>query len=100
MDMSELHIAEFPFEAGGVQYRYARKMSADGTRLIREGLFQAFYPNGVLASEGSYLDGQEDGPWRDYHTNGQIAAEGAYARGIESGVWRYWNADGTPSVIG
>ncbi|MCA1199458.1 hypothetical protein K9B35_15920 [Sphingomonas sp. R647] len=93
--MSQLHIAEIPFEDGGIQYRYARKMSADGTHWIREGLFRAFHPNGSLASEGSYVDGQEHGPWRDYHANGQIAAEGEYLDGIETGIWRYWTADGT-----
>jgi len=96
-DMSELHIAEIPFPDGGIQFRYARKMSADGTRWIREGLFRAFHPNGALASEGCYVDGQEDGLWRDYHDNGQIAAEGEYSRGVETGEWRYWNPDGTMS---
>lgn len=96
--MSELHIAEIPFEGGGIRFRYARKMSADGTRWVREGLFQAFHPNGVLASEGYYLDGKENGQWRDYHANGQAAAEGTYDDGIEAGVWRYWTADGVPDL--
>ena len=96
--MDELHIAEIPFEDGGPRYRYARRMSADGTRWIREGLFQAFHPNGVLASEGHYRDGVEEGIWRDFHNNGQIAAEGSYSRGVEAGVWRFWNSDGTETA--
>ena len=93
--MTDLHIAEIPFEDGGIQLRYGRKLSPDGSRWIREGLFRAYHPNGSLASEGTYLDGVEDGVWRDYHDNGQIAAEGEYSQGVEVGVWRYWNADGS-----
>ena len=93
--MSDLQIAEIPFEEGGIRYRYARKMSADGSRWIREGLFQAFHPNGMLASEGIYREGLEDGAWRDFHENGQLAAEGVYRGGKEAGPWQYWNADGS-----
>lgn len=93
--MSELHIAEIPFEDGGIRYRYARKISADGTRWIRDGLFQAFHSSGALASEGIYREGHEEGVWRDFHENGQLAAEGSYARGVEVEPWRFWNPDGT-----
>ena len=95
--MEELHIAEIPFESGGIQFRYARKLSADGTRWARHGLFQAFHPSGAIASEGKYVDGHEDGLWRDYHDNGQIAAEGTYAQGEVTGEWRYWDEDGALS---
>ncbi len=69
-------------------------MAPDGTRWIRHGLFQAFHPNGVLASEGLYQDGMEDGLWRDFHTNGQLAAEGSYSAGEKAEGWRYWGSDG------
>ena len=93
--MSDLHIAEIRFEDGGIRYRYARKMSPDGSRWIREGPFRAFHPNGALASEGTYREGLEDGAWRDFHENGQLAAEGVYCQGEEVGSWHFWNADGT-----
>ena len=96
--MDTLHIAEIPFDDGGIRFRYARKMSEDGSRWIRDGLFQAFHPNGVLASEGRYREGLEEGEWRDFHENGQCAAEGSYSQGTEVGTWRYWDADGTPST--
>ncbi len=93
-DMSELQIAEIPYEDGGIRYRYSRKMSLDGERWIRDGLFRAYHPDGSLASEGNYSEGREDGPWRDYHENGQLAAEGNYSQGVEVGTWRFWNSDG------
>ena len=92
--MNDLHLAEIPFEDGGIRFRYARKMSADGTHWIREGPFQAFHPNGSLASEGTYHDGVEEGVWRDFHDNGQLAAEGSYQAGNKGEGWRYWSSDG------
>jgi antitoxin component YwqK of YwqJK toxin-antitoxin module len=91
----ELNIAEIPYEDGVVQYRYARYLSEDGLRWIRHGLFCAYHPNGNLASEGAYVDGQEHGSWTDYHANGQTAAKGNYDKGVEVGHWDYWNEDGS-----
>jgi antitoxin component YwqK of YwqJK toxin-antitoxin module len=96
--MSELNIAEIPYENGEIRFRYSRCMSPDGSRWIRHGLFRAYHQNGALASEGNYVDGVEHGPWRDYHENGQLAAEGQYEHGQENGKWRYWNRDGSQSL--
>lgn len=96
--MTVLHIAEILSDDGSLRYRYARKLSSDGSTWVRDGLFQAFHPNGTLASEGSYVEGFEEGEWRDFHDNGQVAAEGAYRRGDEVGSWQFWNADGTISA--
>lgn len=96
--MTELNIAEIPYETGQIHYRYARYLSGDGTRWIRHGLFKAYHPNGGLASEGEYVDGLEHGPWRDFHENGKPAAEGRYEHGKEVGEWRYWDEDGAPSA--
>jgi antitoxin component YwqK of YwqJK toxin-antitoxin module len=93
-DSETLHIAEIPYETGETQYRYARYLSADGSRWIRHGLFRAYWRNGNLKSEGHYADGSETGPWTDYHENGQMAASGEYVAGKEQGTWRFWDADG------
>jgi antitoxin component YwqK of YwqJK toxin-antitoxin module len=89
-----LHIAEVPFESGGVRFRYSRRMSADGTQWIRHGRFVAYHESGAIASEGEYVDGKEEGPWRDYHDNGQIAAQGRYGAGKQDGVWRFFDTRG------
>ncbi|HEY5723945.1 MAG TPA: hypothetical protein VIT45_16670 [Allosphingosinicella sp.] len=93
--MADLNIAEIFYEDGTLHYRYARYMSQDGTRWIRHGLFYCYHPNGELASEGTFVDGHEQGLWIDYHPNGQQAARGHYQRGKEIGHWEYWNDDGT-----
>ena len=92
---ADLHIAEIPYESGAVKFRYARVMSPDKTRWIRHGLFVAYHENGKVMSEGQYVDGLEDGQWRDFHPDGQPAAEGHYREGKEVGVWRFWKPDGT-----
>jgi antitoxin component YwqK of YwqJK toxin-antitoxin module len=94
--MAELNIAEIPYDDGTIRFRYARKLSPDGTRWLRHGLFQAFHPGGQLASDGHYHEGAEQGLWRDFHVNGQLAAEGQYEGGVEAGEWKYWTADGKP----
>lgn len=91
----DLNIAEIFYESGQLQYRYSRYLASDGSKWVRHGLFTAFHRNGEQASEGTYVDGVEDGNWRDFHENGLVAAEGSYAKGIETGTWRYWNDDGT-----
>jgi len=94
--MGVLHIAEIPYEDGTIRFRYARILSADGTRWIKHGLFSAHHPNGKLSSEGMYVNDQEDGLWTEYHTNGQMAARGHYANGKEVGHWEFWSSDGSP----
>ena len=92
---NNLYIAEILYETGEVHYRYSRYLSEDGTRWIRDGLFQAYSQNGNLASEGSYTDRLENGLWCDYHDNGVMAARGYYQNGEEVGQWEYWNDDGS-----
>ena len=91
---ADLNIAEIPFESGAIKFRYARYLAPDRSKWIRHGLFVAYYESGVVASEGTYVDGLEEGHWRDFHENGQLAAEGNYQQGKEVGQWRFWNADG------
>lgn len=91
---SDLNIAEIPHESGAVRLRYARVLASDGARWIRHGLFVEYSPDGTVLSEGHYLNGKENGPWRDYHPNGKVASEGSYLEGREVGIWRIWNAEG------
>ena len=93
-DTTTIHIAEIPYASGRVRYRYARRLSSDGQRWIRHGRFEHYAEDGTLLSEGSYVDGKEEGVWRDFHPNGQLAAEGHYSQGNEVGLWRYWAEDG------
>ncbi|MBN3724654.1 toxin-antitoxin system YwqK family antitoxin [Burkholderia sp. Ac-20379] len=92
---ANLNIAEIAYESGGIKFRYTRMLSPDGTRWIRHGLFVAYHENGTIASEGDYVQGKEEGVWRDFHESGKPAAEGAYLGGEKHGRWRYWREDGS-----
>jgi antitoxin component YwqK of YwqJK toxin-antitoxin module len=94
--MTELNVAEIPYDSGVVRFRYARYLADDGTRWIRHGLFVAYHENGTKASEGQYEHGKESGLWRDYHENGQLAAEGHYKDGQQVGTWKHWDSNGKP----
>jgi len=85
----DLELAEILDAEGRLKFRYARYLAQDGSRWIRHGRFEAYHPNGTLASEGEYRDGREHGRWRDYHADGRLAAEGDYAEGEEVGEWAY-----------
>ncbi len=89
-----LYLAEIPYDTGEIHFRYSRKLSEDGTRWIRQGLFTEYYESGQIASTGPYKDGLEHGHWIDYYENGQIAAEGEYAHGEERGTWLYYDENG------
>jgi len=93
-DSETLHIAEIPYDSGQIQYRYARYLSEDGSRWIRHGLYQSYWQNGNLKSEGYYAHGSETGHWSDYHENGQMAACGQYVEGMQQGTWRFWDSEG------
>lgn len=93
-DDNVLHIVEIPYETGEVHFRYSRKLSDDGEKWIRDGLFTEYYQNGNLASEGMYSEGLEEGHWKDYHENGNLAAEGDYKNGEEVGKWYYYDENG------
>jgi antitoxin component YwqK of YwqJK toxin-antitoxin module len=89
-----LFIAEEPYDSGELRFRYSRKLSSDGKRWIRDGLFQEFHRNGTPAAEGVYRDDLEEGLWREYYESGQISSEGQYKRGKEEGLWKFWNEQG------
>jgi antitoxin component YwqK of YwqJK toxin-antitoxin module len=73
-----LHIVEIPYETGELKFRYTRKLSPDGTKWIREGLFQQYHKKGNLASEGNYLNGNEIGQWYFYDEYGELKDEENY----------------------
>jgi antitoxin component YwqK of YwqJK toxin-antitoxin module len=89
-----LNIVEIPYESGALKFRYARRLSADAARWVRDGPFQSFYENGQISAEGHYEDGLETGVWSTYHDNGQPASRGRYQAGRKADGWEFWDADG------
>jgi hypothetical protein len=95
-DLREHQVVELVDSEGRRIALYSRYLAPDGTRWVRHGLYQAFYPSGGLKSEGTYSHGTTDGSWRDLYENGVVAAQGWYEGGEHVGTWRYWNTEGRP----
>ena len=86
---------------------------------IRNGVFEWYYPNGILEHKGSYKDNKKDGehiwyyesgvvnvvetykmdvldgPYKVYHVNGKINVEAFYENGIQIGNTKLYRPDGT-----
>lgn len=57
---------------------------------------RAFYRNGQLREEVSYLGRQLHGAYRTWHPNGRIASEEFYEHGRLHGSCQQWNRQGEP----
>jgi hypothetical protein len=55
---------------------------------------RAFYRNGLLREEISFLGRKLHGPYRTWHPNGKPAFEGCYEHGRSHGTCRQWNDRG------
>ncbi len=61
-------------------------------------IFHAFFINGELKMEGSYLDEKMQtahGKFVFYYENGQIESKGQYRDGQKYGLWERFNRDGS-----
>jgi antitoxin component YwqK of YwqJK toxin-antitoxin module len=87
-------------------------------RMVNDGFYREYFPNGQVFLEAQYERGTPSGEWKYYHENGQIArtvkyengkptgevevrradgnilAKRAYADGKRSGQWTVYNATG------
>ena len=55
---------------------------------IRHGLHQKWTDEGILFSEGQYIDDQKSGEWKNYSfTKGKLYSYGNYTNGQKNGVW-------------
>lgn len=83
------------------------------------GIHQTYYLSGALMSEGNYLDGLQEGPWKIFYDNdsytlldqteyvkgkeegktsrynyyGMLELVGEYKDGQQSGIWSWYNRD-------
>jgi antitoxin component YwqK of YwqJK toxin-antitoxin module len=60
----------------------------------REGIWKAWYENGILWSEGEYKAGKRNGPGIAYHPNGKKYIEGIYRDDARVGAWKFYDTTG------
>lgn len=67
------------------------KLNANGNR---QGLWIAYYDNGIKWSESYYTDGKRDGHTLTFHPNGQVRYVGEYKNDLKIGLWRFYDESG------
>ena len=59
---------------------------------------KTYHKNEIVATEGSYLQNELDGPFKEYHPDGKLKAEGSYIKGQKDGIWKEYNENGEVSL--
>lgn len=61
---------------------------------LRDGLREAWWPNGQPKLRADYLLGKAVGEASWWHENGQLALAGSYEEGLAAGKWSWWRENG------
>jgi YD repeat-containing protein len=61
---------------------------------IRTGLWAEYFEDGVRSFEGTYVNGNLDGPASWYHRNGQKSLLTEWIEGVMRGSWTAWHDNG------
>lgn len=64
------------------------------------GAWKAYFAEGILAEEGSYVNGAKDGVWRTYHRKGAPLDEMTFKAGLRDGPYRKHYITGEVEVTG
>jgi len=78
---------EVPTQDGGVMKGEMR----DGERV---GAWTAYFPNGAVRSQRSYVNGISEGTTEVFHEDGSLYYSGQYSAGKSVGEWRFFDQEG------
>ena len=79
------------YENGNIRIINYHKETQRGMEKVK---YEAYHYTGQKASEGTYLNGKEDGLWTYWYENGQKRWEGTVKNGKRNGLWTYWHENG------
>lgn len=60
----------------------------------RDGIWISWFENGKKNSQGTYVNGKEEGKYTVWHLNGKIHYVGHYKSGKKTGKWKFYNESG------
>ncbi len=60
----------------------------------KDGVWTAWYDNGIRWSEGNFKAGRAEGEYRAWHENGQVFYEGQMKDDERIGKWRFYSPEG------
>ena len=78
------------YENGNIKNITFHKETPTGIETVK---YEGYYYTGQKASEGTFLNGKEDGLWTYWYENGQKNSEVTYTDGKESGLGTNWHID-------
>tara|TARA_Y100001970_G_scaffold189949_1_gene230926 strand:+ start:193 stop:552 length:360 start_codon:yes stop_codon:yes gene_type:complete len=79
------------YENGNIKSITYHKKTSDRVEKVK---YEGFHKNGQKKEEGTYKDGEWDGPYKTYYDNGQIKQEGTYKDGEWDGLMTWWYKTG------
>jgi uncharacterized protein len=84
------------------EYYHSGKIFAEGPKSGSRnvGHWRYFNEQGILQSEGDYVNGKKQGTWQEYYPSGKVSSSGLYENDVAVGNWKYFFEDGTISTSG
>ncbi len=79
-------------EGRGLKEDYEVKW--EGNTPVKDGYYKDYYPNGQLASEVTYKNGEKEGEEKSWHDNGQQETISYYINGRKEGEYKEWLDNG------
>jgi antitoxin component YwqK of YwqJK toxin-antitoxin module len=76
------------FDAKG-ESLFKAELASDGTLPLK-----MFYPDGIIQLQGTYLNGNKEGIWKQYNPHGILESELTYHDGMQSGTQKYYYFNG------
>lgn len=71
---------------------------SDSDLAIPNGLKKVWSDQGTLVTEGQYVNGKEEGTFKNYtYQQGLLQSEGKYKAGEREGLWKFYDKDGNLS---
>jgi len=61
---------------------------------LGSGPFTEWFPNGKLATQGTFKEEQRHGPFKEWAESGNLKSEGSYFEGSQHGTWTYYDDQG------
>lgn len=69
------------------------------TGQIPDGIVKGYGKNGILVSEGNYLNGKKNGLVKDYYENGAVSSEWNFKADKEDGICKNYDKKGNISML-
>lgn len=76
-----------------VSYQYfdkSGKVLSEGKREGKKMVMKSFHPNGIRFKEGTYIDGLQEGAWKEYNNMGVLVRDETFSAGKQEGEQRYY----------